>query len=504
MDTLERIVDRRPPVSPQTSCAELAARFRAEHDALALAVTEDGVPVGLVPRQPFLARMQAAAGADDARPVREVMDADPLVASAATPAAAFRDQAIAERPADLLRGFIAVEHGRYLGVGTAISLLAARKGKARAVRDAAAAFGEKINREILRQLDGVADLTGRLARQALAADAQAVVRAIAETSEDLRRLVDQTSDIYRADMGLLSLDPRPRRLQEVMDGVDARWRNRAGGAGVTLLVSYEGDPDHAADIDAERLTQLFDCLISRAIAETRRGVVEASLKTRQVASGLALEGRVRDSGRSLPAGQLAHIFDAMRGEDVDGAELSTRLGMALSNRIIQAMAGVIRAEGNVGAGVTVTFDLIAPEAKAAAEKDEGPARAAHILIVDDNATNRMVAEALCEMFDCTSEQAVDGIEALEAVHARAFDLILMDIKMPRMDGLAATKAIRALPGRVGMTPIIALTANADPEDVRGYLAAGMNDVVEKPIKPDRLLAALDAAMPVEEGKTAAA
>ena len=130
--------------------------------------------------------------------------------------------------------------------------------------------------------------------------------------------------------------------------------------------------------------------------------------------------------------------------------------------------------------------------------------AAHVLIVDDNATNRMVAEALCEMFDCTSEQAVDGVEALEAVQARSFDLILMDIKMPRMDGVAATRAIRALEGPASRTPIIALTANADPEDVRAYIEAGMNDVVEKPIKAERMLEALEAALSGGEADSVAA
>ncbi|RYG01133.1 MAG: response regulator, partial [Caulobacteraceae bacterium] len=129
-------------------------------------------------------------------------------------------------------------------------------------------------------------------------------------------------------------------------------------------------------------------------------------------------------------------------------------------------------------------------------------RAAHILVVDDNATNRMVAETLCEMFDCTSESATDGVEALEAARTGRFDLILMDIKMPRMDGVTATREIRALPGAAGRVPIIALTANADPEDAAGYLKAGMNGVVEKPMKPENLLRALQENL--AEGDAAAA
>jgi len=96
------------------------------------------------------------------------------------------------------------------------------------------------------------------------------------------------------------------------------------------------------------------------------------------------------------------------------------------------------------------------------------------------------------MFGCTSETVEDGQEALEAVQSRPFDLILMDIKMPRMDGISATRAIREMGGRPAVTPIVALTANADPSDVQTYLAAGMQDVVEKPIKPERLAIVLSA------------
>jgi CheY-like chemotaxis protein len=131
-------------------------------------------------------------------------------------------------------------------------------------------------------------------------------------------------------------------------------------------------------------------------------------------------------------------------------------------------------------------------------------RAAHVLVVDDNATNRMVAEALCEMFDCTSECAEDGVEAVEAARTGRFDLILMDIRMPRMDGVEATRAIRALPGPAGQVPIIALTANADPEDAKTYLANGMHSVVEKPIKPEKLLAAMSDALPEQAQDSAAA
>jgi CheY-like chemotaxis protein len=109
----------------------------------------------------------------------------------------------------------------------------------------------------------------------------------------------------------------------------------------------------------------------------------------------------------------------------------------------------------------------------------------------------MVAAALCSMFGCTCETAEDGLEAVEAARARRFDLILMDIKMPRMDGIAATRAIRALRGPASRTPIVALTAAADPETVASCLASGMASVVDKPIVPAQLLQALQDALGVQ-------
>ena len=114
----------------------------------------------------------------------------------------------------------------------------------------------------------------------------------------------------------------------------------------------------------------------------------------------------------------------------------------------------------------------------------------HVLVVDDNATNRFVAGKVLELFGCTSEAVEDGQQAVDRVQAGAFDLILMDIKMPVMDGVQATRLIRNLSGPVAGIPILALTANADPRDEAEYLAAGMNGVAQKPIQPDVLLNAI--------------
>ncbi len=115
----------------------------------------------------------------------------------------------------------------------------------------------------------------------------------------------------------------------------------------------------------------------------------------------------------------------------------------------------------------------------------------HVLIVDDHQANRVVAAAFCDVFGCTHDFAVHGLDAVEAVRTQRYDLILMDIQMPRMDGVEATQAIRALGSDV---PIVAVSANIEREDVAAYLACGMSGAVAKPLEPAKLLAALSAGL----------
>jgi CheY-like chemotaxis protein len=353
-------------------------------------------------------------------------------------------------------------------------------------------FADRVTADIRERMAGVLALTEQLARQRLSADAEACVASIAEAAAGVARLVDTAIDLKGVSQRGPTLHLEPVRLRELMDDIQAQWQPRAAEAGVTLLVSYDGDPDAAAMADRQRLLQIFDGFIGEAVAAQARGAVEAGLHAHSGPDGVRLEGRVRGprdtSWDEQDADSRIRIIDERLG-------LEIALGALLARRILTGMNGVLRKEANAGASDTATFEIhLAPIPDEIAAPSEDTGRAAHILVVDDNATNRMVAQSLVEMFECTSESAEDGVEAVEAAQTGRFDLILMDIRMPRMDGVAATRAIRALPGRIGAVPIIALTANADPEDAAGYLAAGMNGVVEKPMKPEHLLAALQEAL----------
>jgi CheY-like chemotaxis protein len=509
METLSRLIEKRAPVAPDAPCAVVAAMFDADPIAAAIAVVQDERPIGVAYRDVLQGMMQVAGEALAAKPIAEVMDSSPRIVPADTGSNTFfntlRDSAhVAFRAA-----YIAVDStGRYVGIGGLPSLLSAHQRRLNEARDARALI-ERMAMDIGDHLDGVLAITARLEQQRLTPDAAAFVRAIGDTSRDMSETVGRAIDLHRSAQGHLVFKPSPLRLRDLADAVESRWASRAQDTGSTLLVSYDGDPECGVEADGERLMQVFDILVENALA-AGRGMIEIRLTARPEGDLVRLDGQVRDNTAGHDAEErLARLAGPMGQTNLqDRGEVSLSLGLALARRIMRAMGAPLHAEANRGAGVTVGFSLIASAACTIKAQDSEPAmsaRAAHILIVDDNATNRMVAEALCDMFDCTSEQAVDGVEAVEMARGGRFDLILMDIKMPRMDGVAATRAIREMGGRIGQTPIVALTANADPLDVQTYLAAGMQDVVEKPIKPERLAVVLSALLGGEdEAETEAA
>ncbi len=533
MPTIEALTERAEAVTPQTLGSVVFARFERESDTLVIPVVEDGRPVGLVERNAFLFKIAGAFGhAQFAhRPVLYVMDPEPAVVEAGVSIDAFCDVLLRGGPGALMRGFIVTRDGRYHGVGTAVSLLQAVNDlqrrqnveladQARVLSDtrtralesarAKSRFLTIMSHELRTPMNGVLAVAELLRRQPLNAQAHAHITTIVESSETLLRILQDALDLSRAEAGELELHPVATPLRALMDSVQATWAPRASQDNVTLMVSYEGDTELAAVVDGARVTQLFNNLIGNALNHARNGVVEAGLKAVAAGDRIRLEARVRDDGAGIDADHADAIFEPfVHGSGQAGAGL----GLAICRQIVDRMGGRIWAENNRGRGATFAFDLDVERTQVEAAAisnvenlggDDDMAAHPHILIVDDNATNRVVAQALCEMFGCSSETAEDGVEALDAVQERRFDLILMDIKMPRMDGVQATQAIRALAGPARDIPIVALTANADPDDAKKYLAIGMAAVVEKPIKPERLRMAMNLALEQSAAAAAAA
>ncbi len=437
MQFIVSLIDRAPLFSADVVTGDVAEAFAAYPATAGFAVTgPDGAVVGLIERT---AIARAIGDGQGSRRVGELMIGPPLTLDAGCTAreAVERLSAHPTCPDTL----VVTDGGAYAGVCSARALAQALASQS-APRDEAATedfqrLFHAAESEFRGHVRGLLAMTDRLARQHLNDDAMAQVQSIRAASETLLRLADDAKDMMRARQGALALNLGLQPLRALMDQMQARWSPRAEAAGVGLLFSYDGDPDLAAMVDAGRLIQVFDNLIDNR--HTHQGSIEASLRARIEGDHVALQGRVRDTGQDTGGAKL--------DQDLNGTGAS--LPLSLTQSILASMQGSIRAESNAGQGVTLLFDLTADLPRAAAGSTQAPSLGAspHVLVVDDNATNRMVAEALCEMFECTSETAEDGVEAVERVRGGRFDLILMDIKMPRMDGIAATREIRALAGR---------------------------------------------------------
>ncbi len=521
---LSSVATRPDPVGPETPGAEVYRRFQQEPDLLILPVVDaEDRPVGIIDRNNFFLRMAAEYGRAlyAHRPISALMNTSPLVAEGSTLVTDFTGEALAERPSELMQGFIVVENGRYAGVGALISLLQATSEANRAHAEEMTRIAEHLNvarveaqaalraksqflavmsHEIRTPLNGVLAIADILDRKLTQAELKPYVHTIVDSGETLLRLLTDALDISRAESGAMDLTEAGFCLPRVLDDLDDLWRARAEQKGLTLAFSYAGATDQWVLGDEIRLKQVFNNLIGNAIKFTDRGLVEVSLTAERDGDHVRLAGEVRDGGPGLPSDRLEMIFNPFVQTDNGREQGGAGLGLSICREIVRRMDGEIVARNNPGPGATFRFEVVLFDVPPEAE-DERDSLAAvvlerplHILIADDNGANRFVASTLCEIFGCTSEAVENGRDAVEAVAGGAFDLVLMDIRMPVMDGLEATRAIRGLAGPVAATPILALTANADPWDAEHYRSEGMDGVVEKPIKTELLAAAIEAAM----------
>jgi signal transduction histidine kinase len=515
------------PVTADVPGREIFQRFQDEPDTLAIAVVDKaGRPIGSIERNDFLVRMAAQYGHAlwSGRPVSFWMKTDPVIADGEMTVAEFCGRVLDERPSELLQGFIVTAGGRYAGVGTALALLQATAAatathagemsrlaeeaetSAREARDALAAKGRFLavmSHEIRTPLNGVLGVAEIVKRKSRQPDLDPFIDTMLDSGRTLLRLLNDALDLSRAEASRLDLQEEPLQAATLLDDVIGLWSAQAELKGLSLRAAYSGPEDLWVLADRDRLRQVLNNLVGNALKFTTTGGVEIRLHAREEGDCVRLVGEVADTGPGVPAERLEEIFSPFNQTD-DGARLGgAGLGLAVCRQIVERMNGSITAKANPGGGALFVFEaplyrLPAPAAAAApAAPTEAGGGALHVLVVDDNATNRLVAATLCEMFGCTSEAVGDGAAAVEAAASGRFDLILMDVKMPGMDGIEATRRIRSGAGPWSQAPILAVTANADPMDAAFYRASGMNGVVEKPLKPERLLAAMSAVLQIE-------
>ena len=507
-----------PPVSPHETGAEIYQRFELEPDTLAIAVVDDGGrPIGIIERNAFLVSMAAQYGYAlwSRRPISMLMNAEPVVVDGDVTVAEFCGRILEERLSTLLHGFIVTVGGRYAGVGSMVALLQAAAAvahesnkQAQEALQARARFLGVMSHEIRTPLNGVLAVAEIAKRKCRQPDLDSLLDTIVDSGGVLLRLLNDAVDLSRAEASGLELAEEPLRVAQLVDDARDLWSPEAEVKGVDLDIRYTGDPDLWVLGDADRLSQILNNLLSNALKFTAGGDVAVTLEVRPVDGVARLCALVADRGPGIPPEQLDRIFAPFQQTDEGVRRGGAGLGLAVCRQLVDRMAGILVARNRPGGGAEFEFDIPlfqvpAPQAEQPASTSAQGLGAAHVLVADDNPTNRMIAKSLCEMFGCSVECVEDGEEAVRAAASRPFDLILMDIKMPRMDGIEATRQIRSRVGAGARVPILALTANADPDDAIFYRSCGVNGVVQKPIRVNELFEAMHAVLALEFASSAA-
>lgn len=371
------------------------------------------------------------------------------------------------------------------------------QARAQAASQAKTDFLATMSHEIRTPLNSVLGFTRLLAERGdLAPDARRQLGLIDGAGGALLTLVNDILDFSRVEAGRLDLTIAPTRAEAVLREAAAiiALEARAKGLALDIEVSGQGDLHH--DLDAARLRQVVLNLLNNAVKFTPAGRISARLTIRPEQDGDLLKVEISDTGIGVPVELQERLFERFSQGDssVTRAFGGTGLGLAISKALVELMGGHIGMSANPEQGSTFWFSLVARRADPIAPPAPqawGRTGAARILLVDDHPLNREIGEALLILAGCEVVTAQNGDEAVTLTKDGGFDIVLMDIHMPGMDGLAATRAIRALPGPAAAVPIIAMSADALPKHIARCREAGMVDHIAKPIQKDVLYATVE-------------
>ena len=378
--------------------------------------------------------------------------------------------------------------------------------RAEAANRAKSEFLATISHEIRTPLNGVLGMTQAMSRGPLDPAQSSRLGLIESSARTLLDIVNDVLDISKIEAGKMTLAPAPFRLDAFAEGLRRLYEVLAAEKGLRFSLSLSDASPGQRLGDEVRLRQILSNLISNALKFTEAGEIRVVIEAR----GDTVCFAVHDTGVGIAPADQPAVFEKFVQTDGSNTRRAggTGLGLAICRDLARLMGGEISLTSTPGVGsvfsVTVPLDVVHADIPApAANETFTPALVAaagggpRVLVVDDNATNRMVLQAILEQNHIRVDTAGDGREALVAWRDGPWDAILMDVNMPNMDGLDATRAIRQAEadGRRGRTPIIAVTASVLSHETEAYRAAGMDEVLAKPVDLDSLMETLNRRIP---------